>query len=28
MELTISELGDNASLLGNVINVMESLIGD
>ncbi len=26
IELTISELGENASLLGNVINVMESLI--
>ena len=25
MELTISELGDDANLLGNVINVMESL---
>ena len=25
MELTISELGDNATLLGNIINVMESL---
>ncbi len=25
MELTVSDLGDNASLLGNVINVMESL---
>ena len=25
MELTISELGDDSSLLGNVINVMESL---
>ena len=25
MELTISELGENVSLLGNVINVMESL---
>jgi len=26
MELTISELGDDSSLLGNVINVMESLL--
>ncbi len=25
MELTISELGDNANLLGNVINVMENI---
>ncbi len=25
MELTLSDLGDNASLLGNVINVMENL---
>jgi len=25
MELTVSDLGDNASLLGNVINVMENL---
>lgn len=28
MELTVSDLGDNASLLGNVINVMESLFED
>ncbi len=25
LELVISELGDNANLLGNVINVMENL---